>query len=230
MPVDQDRYNRLLASTAFDASFYTGSIQDRSRYQRAMTFVGAPTWTKINGWPALSGLVNGDGTTSANLPLVLDVTQTFSVEILTLVSGVSGNYTTAWRQTGAGFFGGAEIQVVSRANGIQLYATVYDAAGAVARQILSPNPSFAYRTAAHGLMTYIAGGGAGRCWINGVPTAVTLAGAGVPFNLAPPRPIISGGAGYWTGTYLLVRVWQGDTTNEDATCLAEQAKLLVGGW
>jgi hypothetical protein len=220
MAVDWDRYNRLRESASFNCEFFRGHIQDCSKSRLAMSFVGAPSWTMVNGLPALRQNANGDRAESAAVAALVDVTGPFFVELLTRVDVPGVNYTM--RQIVNGGF------TTYRDTSPQVRLLLYTNAGAIARHIIvgavGANPD---RVLQHIIVGASGGGTVGIGWTNGVPTAISYAGAGVAASSAAAVVSACGGN---TGrnTTLIARVWQGTPTNEDATCLYQAAKSLIG--
>lgn len=226
MAVDQDRYRALIARAAFNAEFWRGTIQDLSPAQRAMSFVGAPTWGRINGNPCLSQRANADGVTRAAENPLIDVTGPFFVE-LCVINHIAGNLSYI-RHGGVGATGGWKLTWDPANERASL--DLFTAAGAVARTVYNPNNSLAPRNKPfHTIMATALGGTTGACWTAGLPAVATLAGVGVA-AAAPAINLYAGGFGTGLCDSLIIRVWSGVPTNADATCLAEQARLLVGGW
>lgn len=219
MAVDQDRLARLLASAAFDARYYEGHIQDRSRNQRPMTFVGAPTWGRINGWPCLKQNAAGEGATSDVVAPVLDTTQAVSFEIV-MEQWVAG-YTVAVRQRPGN--GGWSFDYDQPNN--RLAVSLYDAAGVLARGAFPVG--LGGRRPTSYIVSFAAGGLTPAAWFNGIPVAGAAFGAGVPAIGANAVCAIGLTAGI--NRFMIIRCWQGALTSEDCSCLAEQAKLLIGG-
>ena len=230
MPVDQDRYQSLIRRAAFRAEYFRGTIQDLSPAQRAMAFVGAPTWSRINGWPCLAQNAINQGSTSGAVAAFLDVTGSvwFEAVVQPFAYGTDQNLIVSQR-TPAGpgftFFWHSSIA--------NAYARIilYDAAGASARSLNTPVLSVPVMRPSHIVLASINAGATGLGWINGIPVVVTLAGAGVVANAGVS--VIEAGGGVFTrglkGT-MIARAWQGTPTNADVACLAEQAKLMIGGF
>jgi len=222
---DQGRYNSLIARCAADFSFYKGTIQDLSGAQLAMSFAGAPTWSRVNGHPALAQRANADGAASAATGPVVDVTGAFFVEAL-FVPQLDPTTTDALLHQQAAGSGGFDI-VWNPATDI-VTLTLYTAAGAVARTISTAANTVVPTVPLHVVLASSAGGAAGTAWLRGIPAAVALAGAGVAANTAA-APV-----GYGRGTglsdFIVSRVFSGAPGNEDAACLAEVAREMVGGW
>jgi hypothetical protein len=190
-----------------------------------MTAVGAPTWSMINGLPALRQNAYGDGCTSGAVLNVVNMAGSWTIETVHR-QDTGDSWFSRW--TGPASAGGFHLFNFSAGTRIGLYE--FDAAGAVQRQIFSPAGSIvpAARTV-HYLVSSVTAGTSGRTWINGVPVVATLAGAGVPVN-----PVASavgfgmaGGVGF--ATAVLMRIYPFALTNEDASCLYQQAKILTGG-
>lgn len=226
MPVDQEHYRSLISRCAFRMDAFTGSFQDLSAAQRTMTAVGAPTWGRINGLPCLSQRANADGATRAAENPLIDVTGAFVVE-LCAINHIAGNLSYI-RHGGIGATGGWKLTWDSASERASL--DLFTAAGAVARTVYSPNNSLLPRNKPfHLIMGTSLGGTTGACWVAGLPAVATLAGAGVA-AAAPALALYAGGFGTGLCDSIIIRVWQGTPTNSDAQCLADAAKLLVGGW
>jgi hypothetical protein len=215
MGYDQDRYNSLISRASFDCSFYKGTIQDQSKSRLAMGFVGAPSWGRINGLPCLQKPgTTGNGITTAVIPAILDVTGTVTFETLCFKEAF---HVRCLRQAD---LGGFELGNKFGGGGGEL--TLFDAAGAAARLIRSPN--FVVNTPIHLIVTSVAGGTAGRTWVNGVPGTTSLVFAGVAAN-APPSAVLVLGGGYGGGLSIS-RAWQGALTNEDCAALYGAAHAM----
>jgi hypothetical protein len=139
MGYDQDRYARLLASASFDCSFYKGTWQDLSKNRLAMSAVGSPSWTMVNGLPALASRV-GNRIQSAVIAGIVDITQPFFVELLMSPSGTE----YLLYQLNAG---GMTVYYDTTVSYVQLYT--YTAALGVARYITSPVGSWLARSFKH---------------------------------------------------------------------------------
>jgi len=227
MAFDQNRYFSLIQRAAFDASFYKGTIQDLSSAQRAMSFVGAPTFGRVNGHPCLKQNATGEGCTSGAVLGVVDMAASWTIETLHR-QDVGDSWLCRW--AGPASAGGFLQSNFAAGGRILVYE--YDAAGVPQRQLFSPAGGVTPpNKTLHTLTSSIAAGTSGRMWFNGIPQVVTLIGAGVPVNpVASPVGFgMSGGAG-GLATEMILRVYPFALTNEDATCLAEAAKELVGGW
>ncbi len=215
MPYDQQRYNSLISRCAFDMSAYTGSFQDRSPAQRTMTAVGAPTWGRVNGVPALSGS-GGIGATTGALASIINTTLPFWIEILFRWPQVGG-FTYQMFQVNAG--GWSLV-----CNGVQLQLYTYTAAPANARYVTSPAASFRYGYQSHAIAYIDPVGLSGAFWINGVPGVATFTNTNPPAVCANTAFTVGTGQGS-----MIARVWQGTPTNEDCVTLYQAAKTLVGG-
>lgn len=221
MPVDQERYDLLIRRATFNAEFWRGTIQDLSAAQRAMSFVGAPTWSRINGWPCLA--VNATGTTSAAVPQVVDVTGSFTVEALSSYRQLPA----AWLEQ-YGATGGFRFSSPSGVNRSEIY--LYDNAGVAARVIYTAVGATPLNRPFHLLLTSTLGGTVGYARINGIPSTVAYAGAGVAANVAVPTAIAHGDADTRRAAQsLIVRAYPFALTNEDCATLYQAAKTLVGG-
>jgi hypothetical protein len=228
MPFDVQRYNRLIASTAADFSFYTGSIQDRSSAQRTMTLVGGPSWTPVNGLPCFSQRANADGiATTGVVPRVLDLTGSIFFEIvLRPTVEAAANYLVYQvdgTTTGLAVF----YQPNAGNRDVRIY--LYNAA-AVARRVIGPAASAPVGALRHHLIGSVAGGTSGLVWTNGIPGTPILLGAGAAANIAAPTQLTAAGSG-GTGRQdsLIIRAWQGVPVHEDAQCLYQAARSLTGG-
>ena len=218
MPFDVDRYRSLISRAAFDCSFYKGTIQDLSPAQRAMSFVGAPTWGQVNGVPCLQ--MNGAVrvSTSAAVPRVVDTTNTFWVELL-------GSHSTTdylmYQISG----GGWTVYYISATN--QIVLGTYTAATANARNVnmaAMPLP---------GRLFHIVGyldpvGLGGQWWVSGMPVATVFANTGVPANCANAIFQLAN-VGPAIGRGMINRVWSGTPANEDVSALYGAAHVLTGG-
>ena len=210
-----DRYNSLISRCSFNAEFFRGTWQDLSPAQRTMTAVGAPTWSMINGLPALQGSA-GNGATTAAVASIINTTQPFWVEVC-FRWPASVTFVYVMFQQSAGGWSLA-------CNGAQLQLYTYTAVPANARYITSPASSFRYNTQHHAIAYIDPVGLTGMFWINGVPVAATFT------NTNPP--VVCANTTFRTGTTqgtAIARVWQGTPSNEDAQACYQQAKLLVGG-
>lgn len=222
MAFDVNRYNSLISRCSFNMEAFRGTFQDLSPAQRTMTAVGTPGWSKIAGLPCLKQNAVADGATSGNTDSPVDVTGTFTVEAI--IAGNTSGTDFILRSTGAGNFGGF---VASRQTE-RMAITLYTAAGAGAREVVTPAASVPLGYARHILLASVAGGTAGLGWVNSIPVAVTLLGAGLAANHAGARPIIvNGNAGLQS--LLLIRCWQGAITQEDVAALYGAAHVLTGG-
>ncbi len=227
MALDQDRYRSLIERCAFRMDAFRGTIADLSPAQRAMAFVGAPTWGRINGWPCLKMNAAADGATSGALAAVLDVTGPFFVEAVARIN-LRSQYQDIAGQYGGG--GGGWEWYFSNLNALVLL--LYTAGGGVARNLSIPAASLPVRSPVHVLAYSTAGGVAGLAWVNGVPVGPVPAGAGVAANggVRPYTVLGVGGGGSERADLLLHRAWTGTPSNADASCLAEASKLMIGGW
>ena len=225
MPLDQVRYSRLIASAAFDASFYKGTWQDLSRNGLAMTPVGNPSWARCNGRPCLKQNAAADCVTSAAVPMAVDVLGDFSLEV-TFSLSTGGLWANLLTQGGVG--GGFTAYWVSATQQVLLY--LFTAAGAYAEQINTPVGSILPSRRYHLLMQSLAAGTNGRVTINGVHVAPVLMLAGVV--AAGVNSAITTAGNSDAGCRQNVstsRLWQGTMTNEDAQVLYQAARELTGG-
>ena len=226
MAYDQNRYQSLIQRAAFNAEFFRGTIQDLSSAQRAMSFVGAPTFGRVNGHPCLKQNAAGDRVTSGAVPMAVDVLGDFFLEV-TFSLSTGGQWANLLTQGGVG--GGFTAYWVSATQEARLY--LFTAAGAYAEQINTPFGSILPSRRYHLLMQSLAAGTNGRVTINGVHVAPVLMLAGVV--AAGVNPVITTAGSSNAGCRQNVstsRLWRGQYTNEDATCLAAAAESLVGGW
>jgi len=224
MPVDNDRFQSLIRRAAFNAELWRGTVQDLSPAQRAMAFVGAPTWSRINGWPILKQNAVGDGATSGNVANIVDVTTPFWLECI-FVSTAGGTACYALQQ-GLSTFGGF-VWYWSVGAGNKLVLEMYDGAAGAARSIAGAGGSHMPGILRHTILAVTPL--SGSCWVNGIPSAMTIVNTRAATNCAPRAVRVMGTLGGCCQT-MLARAWQGTPTNEDVACLAEQAKLMVGGW
>jgi len=222
MPFDQNRYSSLIQRAAFDASFYKGTIQDLSSAQRAMSFVGAPSWAKCNGLPILRQNAAGAGAaTTGAVASVINSTQPFWVECL-----VSTTTTAAYvffQQNAGGWY-----CFTDPLNTRFLLITVTAALGN-ARYLVTVSARLAANRLNHIVAALDPVSLAGYSWINGAPNPTTFANIAPPVVCAATQLQVCG-AGGLAARGMIARAWQGTPTNEDATCLAAAAESLVGGW
>jgi hypothetical protein len=221
MGYDQDRYNSLISRASFDCSFYKGTIQDQSKSRLAMSFVGSPSWTMVNGLPALRQNAANDRASSAAVPCVVDVTIPYCAEwVLTPTKNVLGY--GLYQVNGGGFVfyydgAGATVALVS-----------LTAASAVGRYCFTAAGTFPLFRTRHALFALDPVGLSGRAWVDGIPTAVTFVNVGAVQSCAAAALGV-GGVGGPSVNSMLCRVWQGTPTNEDCVTLYQAAKTLVGG-
>lgn len=184
-----------------------------------MTAAGTPTWTMINGLPALTALDNVSGAASANVANIVDITGNFYFETM-FTSPRRLNYPVTQNSGTGGFILGQPTGVTTR---LDLY--LYTAAGAGAR-LISVNMLYPYQNKWHHIvLASLAGGTSGVAWVNGIPTAVALALAGVAANTAPAQVTVCKTR---PAQVTLARVWQGIPTNEDAQALYGCAHDMFG--
>lgn len=223
MPFDSARAASLIARAAFNAEFFRGTIQDLSSAKRAMSFVGAPTWSRINGRPCLKQNAAGDGTTSGVVDNIVDVTAPFWVEALfTTTNPGAACYVLQQGAVAAGGF----IFYWSLGAGTLFRVELYDGAAGGARSVNTPAASGPYNTTRHviiGIEPLV-----GSCWINGVPGTPLVVNTRAATNCAPRAVRMMGtvGGGCQAG---FIRCTQGTPSQEDATCLYQQARILTGG-
>jgi hypothetical protein len=226
MGYDQDRYNSLISRAAFDCSFYKGTWQDLSPARRTMTAVGSPSFTMVNGLPALRQNAVGDGSTSAVVPAIVDPSGAFSIEVCGAVYGPAA---ATWgyflrQQTLGGFF--AYVDPSTQ----RFLVATNTAAGALARTLQSPVGSFPRATQRHLIMSSTSGATAGLSWVAGVPGAVTLGGAGVSAPCNPAAVIVMAQSDVGVRVQsLIIRVFPFALTNEDCAALYGAARALTGG-
>ena len=226
MAYDQQRHRALVQSAAVNYEFWRGTIQDQSSRGLAMSFVGAPTFGRVNGHPCLKQNAAGDCVTSGAVPMAVDVLGDFFLEVTFCVStgGLKANLLT---QGGVG--GGFTTYWVSATQQVLLY--LFTAAGAAAGQIYTPVGSILPSRRYHLLMQSLAAGTNGRVTINGVHVAPVLMLAGVAAAGVNSVIITAGHSNAGCRENISTsRLWRGQYTNEDATCLAAAAESLVGGW
>ena len=224
MAFDQQRYSRLIASAAFNAEFFRGTIQDQSSRGLAMTFAGAPTWTRVNGKPAISqaGSSANYVLSTAAVASLVDLTGTFSLELLFCASAIE-------RDRPIQQIDGTNTGIIAqRESASTSYVYLYSG-GAVVRSIGTPAGATAASLIHHLVFTSVAGGTSGYVWHRGIPLAAALSGAGAAAN--PAASVVRLGLGASRlGRTLVVRLWQQAFGNPDANCLAEAAREMVGGW
>jgi hypothetical protein len=222
MPFDNARYNSLIARASFDCSFYKGTIQDQSKSRLAMTAVGSPTWTMVNGLPALRQNAAGDQVRSGAVASVVETsTQPYWVECVWR----NGATTTAYALYQ--FNGGGWTAYADGANRTFSLGSL-TAAGALARYCFPAVGSAPTHKPTHFVACLNPVALSGLCWVNGVPTAVTFVNAAPPVTCAATNLIVSSQAGSALTT-CLSRVWQGTPTNADAAALYGAARALTGG-
>jgi hypothetical protein len=220
MPFDNARYNSLIARASFDCSFYKGTIQDLSPARRAMSFVGAPSWTMVNGIPALKQAAGGY-ITSVATPSVINSTLPFFVELL-YQPYAPGDYPMF--QVAAG---GWTVYYNNPAIG-QLGLFTYTAAPANGRFINAPGVAYPGQLAHH--VGYIDPVGLGGLWWkNGVPVATVFTNTNPPAVCANTAFRVCGGGAASSSISMIARVWQGTPTNSDAQVLYQAARSLTGG-
>lgn len=218
MTVDMVRYNRLIASAAFDCSFYTGSIQDRSSpAQRAMSLGGGMGWTRVNGIPCLAQRSAGDVVQSGVVASVVDcATQPYFAEVVfsARLSGfpVSQIDTGGWRLYYNGV-GGIVFGSLSAAYAWARYLSFAVTPNSLTHVVCGVNPV----------------GLSGTAWINGVPVAPGFTNGAVPANCNPTLLHVGGYNAGPTHRTLIARVWQGTPSNEDVAALHGAARALTGG-
>lgn len=215
MPFDRDRYDDLVKRAAFNAEYWRGTIQDQSPARRPMTYTGSPKWCRVGSLVALEKRAAADGTTSAVIPPILDVTGAVTFEALFDHATFPPNFLRQISGTGGFTFGNA--------TGVdRVEAYLLDNAGAGARLVTVATSSVQRFRPSHVLLTSVNGGTAGVAWINGVPSAVVLALAGVAANGAAAALTTFSVAN--TGRVAITRCWQGALSSADATVLWEAAR------
>lgn len=226
MAFDSGRYASLISRASFDGSYYKGTFQDQSKSQIPMFVLPAtaPKFTRVNGYPALSNVVAGDGLYSNVTPAIIDVTQSSTVEVL-FRSDTPAGVAYINRQTDPGPLRG----YVAYRSSLALVFAFYDAAGLF--RSYSVNSAFTSELRmTHVVLavnnTTVTGSG----WVNGVPRTVTVANAGViPVPITAPRALdlVSVGATALF-TWVINRMYPLAVTSEDVAALYGAAKSLVG--
>lgn len=214
MAFDGDTYLRLIRTVTCEFPFYRGTIQDQRG--RPTTFSGAPTWGAIPGGAMLCQRANGDGCTTGGTPAVVDVTGDFWCESVFEPHIVGGTETWLLRQsiTVNGDAGGFRWYWDQAAGAVQL--TLYQAGAGVARTISSAAATIALNYPYHALVCSLAGGTDGRIWLNGVPFAVALGGAGAAGNVASAAVVVGSDDAV---DFMLSRCGQGVIGNDEANVL-----------
>ena len=230
MPLDQQRYRALVESAAVNFDFSRGTIQDLSPAGRAMSFVGAPTWARVNGRPCLNQNAINQGATSGVVGPVVDVTGSFSVEVL-LQAGVETpvpSVNVPLYQATAGV-GGFAFQLRTGAGWWTAYMDLFGLGGGVQRRLTMPVDSWPWDTKPrHGIIVSRNATSDGLAWLNGIPRAVVVTLIGPLANIVNQTVLV--GADRGMCIYSLVRAYPFALTNEDAACLAEAAREMVGGF
>jgi len=214
---DQDRYRSLIARAAFDCSFYKGTIQDQSAAQRAMAFVGAPTFSRCNGLPCLKQNAAADGATSGNIAAVVDTTQPFWCEAL--IDPPSTGTCHLIYQVNAGGFTFYWDASVPRIFLMTRTAALGNARYGFATVVKRPQ---------HLVVSLDPVGLTSNGWVNGVPLGMTFTNTAPPV-LCAATPVVVCGAGGLNMRSLLARVWRGAPTNEECAALYGAAHVLTGG-
>lgn len=220
---DKDRYASLIARASFDCSFYKGTFQDQSKSRLAMSAVGTPGWSQVNGLPALTHTADTQGCRSAAVAAVVDCLGAFFVELLfkeDRYSTLAGQWIVQYNNGG--------WDVVPDEGNTRLSMRLYTNAGAVARTMNTAVGSVQVRRVTHAILAMSNSGLAGASWINGVPTVVSFINAGVPAAVAGVATFTCAGNWQDRNTNLAMRVWQGTPTNEDVSALYGAAKSMVG--
>ncbi len=190
-----------------------------------MSFVGSPSWTMINGLPAIKQNAATDYVTSTAVPMSVDVLSEFFFEsVFSLTSG--GLWVNILTQGGVG--GGFSAYWVSATNQVLFY--LFNAAGAYAEQINTPVGSILPNRKYHLIMQSLTAGTNGLVWINGVPVAPVLMLAGVVAAGVNSAIVTAGNSDSGArNTTILSRLWRGRATNSDAQALYGAAHILTGG-
>lgn len=223
---DVDAYSALVQRASFRFEGWKGTIQDQSTAQRAMSYVGSPRFQRVGNVVGLVQNAVADGITSGNVASVVDVTAAFTLEIYGIGYVTGTDFVIG--QLGAGNAGGFICYRQGPANN-RITCELYTIAGASARTLASPIGSTILGSLFHCVLSSSAGGTAGAVWLGGIPSVVTLAGAGVAANHAGTRPIIAaGGNGGIQGSFI-IRAYPFALDNSQAACLAAGAANLVSG-
>lgn len=228
---DEARFHALRESAVFNAEYYRGHIQDQSKTALAMSYAGAPRFTRIGNVQGLAQNGINQGTRSGAVSALLDVTGNIWFEALLRPDMYGTDRNTIWDQSTVGA-GGCRLFWHSLVGSSYVRLDLFTAAGAVARTINASVGSFPVCAMRHCVVASSGGGTGGAIWIDGIPAATTLAGAGVASNPVAASVIEAAGSGGYsrgTKTTVLVRVWQGTPTNEDAATLYAAARSLVSG-
>lgn len=224
MAFDVQRFTSLRERASFNVEAYKGTFQDQSPAQRTMTVVGTPTFDRINGLPCLKQNANADGATSAAVAAAVDVTGSFSIEILgrQMVDGIP-----IFGQGGSnigGFVCYYSGSVLTYKLVVEMYTSV---APGVVRNAQSNVNTYPLGRLIHTALSITTGGAVGSLWINGVPSTFTMGGAGVVTNIAVNRAIA-----FWSNTgrteSSIIRLYPFALANADVAALYGAAKSLVG--
>jgi hypothetical protein len=224
MPFDNARYQSLIERASFRFEPFRGTIQDLSSAQRTMSFVGSPSFCLVNGLPALRQNAAGDGATSGAVAAAVDVTGSYSIEILGghMIDGIPIFGQGASNAGGFAFYYSGSVLTY------KCVVEMYSSAGpGVMRNGQSNVNTYPMRRTIHTLISVSGGGATGTLAINGVPSTFTMGGAGVVTNIAANRAITFWANTGRTGTTIL-RLYPFALTNSDATCLYGAARSLVG--
>jgi hypothetical protein len=223
MAVDWDRYNRLRESASFNCEFFRGHYQDCSKNARAMTAVGSPSWTMVNGLPAL---VSPAGIVSGNVAALVDVTTSFAIEILYRRGPESGANGMIVSQQMAGNTYGFSM-FYQGGNG-RFLSQVANAGGGDG--LVYYGGTLERGATNHSIHCIRSAGTAGSIWYGGVPVTTTVAAAVAPLNITAPSPVrlLNAGYGAQNAACLLVRVYPFALTNSDCAALYGAARSLVG--
>jgi hypothetical protein len=204
--MDTTRYNRLIASAAFNVEFFNKNINDVGKNRNVMSISGAPTFIQAANVSALKQNAVGDGVTSVAIPSIVDTTTQFWCEIL--INPASMSLVYVLRQSNAGGF-----QLYLWPTGPFLCLMTITAASAAARYTTTPNVIFNNKPI-HVVMWIDSVGLTAKCWINGVSNVAGFSNSGVP-ALSAPAVITHGTSGSGLAT-LIARCWQGTPDDDDA--------------
>lgn len=222
-------YAELLSQARLNFEFWRGDIQNRGTYAVAMQVVGSPKMQRCGSSAGLSHRADNDVISSTGVVAApIDVTGTFMVEASFAVP-------LAGRALADGCYflyhvnlGGLSFFTYSIPGTLDVRVYLQDAAGATARRVYTnPDVYIPGGTLVHAVITSTAGGTAGAIWINGLPQAVNLLGAGVAAN--------AGAASLYTmwGTTVVrafgerVRAWQSALTQDEVSLLHENWQRMI---
>jgi len=227
MAFDGSIYLDILRIVTCEFPFYLGTIQDQ--HGRPTSFGGAPTWGTIPGGATLCQRANGDGcSTTFAVDPVVDVTTDFWCESVFEPHAVGATDDWLLRQsiTVNGDAGGFRWAWDTTTGTVRL--TLYQAGAGVARTMTSPANSIALNYPFHALVCSRAGGTAAAMWLNGIPVAVTLGGAGAAGNVVTAEVIAGGNTGQ--AHLALSRCGQGILGNDEANVLWLAARDRMRLW